>query len=627
MGFPALPYKPTRCTGSFYSHWSYTAACRDAVPDIGKRELTEVYCMRKTKIICTLGPSTDKEGVLRDLIANGMNVARFNFSHGSHEEHLGRLEKLKALREELGKPVAALLDTKGPEIRLKDFKNGVENLVAGQTFTLTTRDVEGTNEICSITYKDLPMDVEPNGTIMLDDGLIKLQIQTVNDTDIVCTVLNNGKIKNKKGVNVPGVHLSMPYMSQRDKDDIIFGIQQGYDFIAASFVRTAQDVYDIRNLLNQYDSNIRIIAKIENREGVNNIDSILAAADAVMVARGDLGVEIDFTELPGIQKTIIDRSFSFGKPIVTATQMLDSMIVNPRPTRAEISDVANAIYDGTSAIMLSGETAAGAYPVEALKTMSAIAERTEQEGFHLRGRQMDSNPGKISVSDATAHAACLTARDVNAAAIVTVSESGTTARLLSKYRPQQPIIACVMREQVQRQLSLSWGITPLMMSLAHSTDELIEMSTALAKENGYLHNGELAVVTAGVPVGVSGTTNMIKIHMVGNCLATGVGVGPENNDVASGKACVCRTMDEVRAKFKPGMVLVVPSTSNEMLSFVRDAAALVVEEPGLNSHAAIAGKALLKPTVVGAAGATSHIRDGLMVAVDCAHGSVQRLQG
>ena len=583
--------------------------------------------MRKTKIICTLGPSTDKEGVLRDLIANGMNVARFNFSHGSHEEHLGRLEKLKALREELGKPVAALLDTKGPEIRLKDFKNGVENLVAGQTFTLTTRDVEGTNEICSITYKDLPMDVEPNSTIMLDDGLIKLQIQTVNDTDIVCTVLNSGKIKNKKGVNVPGVHLSMPYMSQRDKDDIIFGIQQGYDFIAASFVRTAQDVYEIRNLLNQYDSNIRIIAKIENREGVNNIDSILAAADAVMVARGDLGVEIDFTELPGIQKTIIERSFSFGKPIVTATQMLDSMMVNPRPTRAEISDVANAIYDGTSAIMLSGETAAGAYPVEALKTMSAIAERTEQEGFHLRGRTMDSNPGKISVSDATAHAACLTARDVNAAAIVTVSESGTTARLLSKYRPQQPIIACVMREQVQRQLSLSWGITPLMMSLAHSTDELIEMSTALAKENGYLHNGELAVVTAGVPVGVSGTTNMIKIHMVGNCLATGVGVGPENNDVASGKACVCRTMDEVRAKFKPGMVLVVPSTSNEMLSFVRDAAALVVEEPGLNSHAAIAGKALLKPTVVGAAGATSHIRDGLMVAVDCAHGSVQRLQG
>ena len=584
--------------------------------------------MRKTKIICTLGPSTDKDGVLRELIANGMNVARFNFSHGSHEEHKGRLDLLKSLREELGKPVAALLDTKGPEIRLKDFKNGTEMLEAGQTFTLTTRDVEGTKEICSITYKDLPQDVAPGGTIMLDDGLIKLQIQTVNDTDIVCTVLNNGKIKNKKGVNVPGVHLSMPYMSQRDKDDIIFGIEQGFDFIAASFVRTAQDVYEIRNLLNEYDSNIRIIAKIENREGVNNIDSILAAADAVMVARGDLGVEIDFTELPGIQKNIIERSFSFGKPIVTATQMLDSMMVNPRPTRAEISDVANAIYDGTSAIMLSGETAAGAYPVEALKTMSAIAERTETENRARVEYLTEATNGKISVSDATAHAACLTAKDVNAAAIVTESESGTTARLLSKYRPQQPIIACVMKEQVQRQLSLSWGITSLMMPLAHSTDELIEMSTALAKENGFLHNGELAVVTAGVPVGISGTTNMIKIHMVGNCLATGVGVGPENAEVsnATGKACVCRTLDEVRAKFKPGMVLVVPSTSNEMLNYVRDAAALVVEEPGLNSHAAIVGKALLKPTVVGAVGATSHIRDGLMIAVDCAHGSVQRLQ-
>ena len=584
--------------------------------------------MRKTKIICTLGPSTDKGDVLRELIANGMNVARFNFSHGSYEEHGGRLANLKALREELGKPVAALLDTKGPEIRLKEFKNGVEMLEAGQTFTLTTREVEGTKEICSITYKDLPHDVHEGGTIMLDDGLIMLRIEKVTDTDITCTVLNNGKIKTKKGVNVPGVHLSMPYLSQKDREDIIFGIQNGFDFIAASFVRTAQDVYDIRNLLNEYDSNIRIIAKIENREGVNNIDSILSAADAVMVARGDLGVEIDFTELPGIQKNIIDRSFSFGKPIVTATQMLDSMMVNPRPTRAEISDVANAIYDGTSAIMLSGETAAGAYPVEALKTMSAIAERTENEPHYRDERFKDAAHGQISVSDATAHAACLTARDVNAAAIVTVSESGNTARLLSKYRPTQPIIACVMDEQVQRQLSLSWGITSLLMGPAKSTDELIEMSTALAQKNGYLHNGELAVVTAGVPVGVSGTTNMIKIHMVGNCLSTGVGVGRENADLtsASGKACVCRTLDEVRAKFKPGMVLVVPSTTNEMLEYVRDAAALVVEEAGLNSHAAIAGKALLKPTIVGALGACSHIRDGLDIAVDCAHGTVQRLQ-
>ena len=556
--------------------------------------------MRKTKIICTLGPATDKEGVLRALVENGMNVARFNFSHGSHEEHKGRLDALKAIREELDTPVAALLDTKGPEIRLKDFKNGAETLEAGQTFTLTTRDVEGTRDIVSITYKDLPHDVKAGGSIMLDDGLIKLSIKEVSDTDIVCTVLNSGKIKNKKGVNVPGVHLSMPYMSQRDRDDIIFGIEQGFDFIAASFVRTAQDVYEIRNLLNMYDSKIRIVAKIENPEGVENIDSILSAADAVMVARGDLGVEIDFSELPSIQKSIIDRSYSFGKPIVTATQMLDSMISNPRPTRAEISDVANAIYDGTSAIMLSGETAAGAYPVEALKTMALIAERTE----------------------------ALTAQDVNASAIVTVSESGNTARLLSKYRPEQPIIAFVMRPQVQRQLALSWGITPLLMPLAHSTDELIEVSTTLAEKYGYIHNGELAVVTAGVPVGVSGTTNMVKIHMVGNCLASGVGVGREDADNASatGKACVCRSIDEIKARFKPGMILVLPSTNNSMMAYIREAAALVVEEPGLNSHAAIVAKALLKPAIVGAQGATSHIRDGLDIAVDCAHGSVQSLQ-
>ena len=455
--------------------------------------------MRKTKIICTLGPSTDKEGVLRELIANGMNVARFNFSHGSHEEHLGRLEKLKALREELGKPVAALLDTKGPEIRLKDFKNGVENLVAGQTFTLTTRDVEGTNEICSITYKDLPMDVEPNGTIMLDDGLIKLQIQTVNDTDIVCTVLNNGKIKNKKGVNVPGVHLSMPYMSQRDKDDIIFGIQQGYDFIAASFVRTAQDVYDIRNLLNQYDSNIRIIAKIENREGVNNIDSILAAADAVMVARGDLGVEIDFTELPGIQKTIIDRSFSFGKPIVTATQMLDSMIVNPRPTRAEISDVANAIYDGTDAVMLSGESAAGKYPVEAVKMQASIALETEKYlPAHAPLEVPADAHGTRVVNNVVGMSAVNMATTVGAKCITVPTTTGRTARLISHFRPNMPICAFSRNDWAVQQMIMYWGVIPHKAEITQGTvNGTIVKAIDTAKELGYVESGDLTVATAG----------------------------------------------------------------------------------------------------------------------------------
>ena len=580
--------------------------------------------MRKTKIICTLGPSTDKEGVLRKMMLAGMNVARFNFSHGSHEEHMGRLKMLRSLREELDLPVATLLDTKGPEIRLCDFKNYVETLDAGQSFTLTTREVEGTKEICGISYADLPNDVAVGGTIMLDDGLIQLKIQEVTATDIVCTVMNSGTIKSKKGVNVPGVHLSMPYMSPRDKADILFAIENDYDFIAASFVRNAQDIYEIRKVLDEHNSRIRIIAKIENQEGVDNLDAILAAADAVMVARGDLGVEIDFTEIPSIQKHIISRSFAFGKPVVTATQMLDSMIENPRPTRAEITDVANAIYDGTSAIMLSGETAAGKYPEEAVRTMSAIAERTEADRTVLSAINDSLTGAKLSISDATAHAACTTAADVSADAIVTVTESGTTARLLSKYRPQTPIIACVMDKQVQRQLALSWGITPLMMEEAHSTDALIDMSVATAEKAGYLHSGDLAVVTAGVPVGISGTTNMIKVHMVGDCLCMGSGVG--NHSVARGTACVCRTSEEIAAKFTPGCVLVVPGTNNDMLPWIREAAAVVTVEGGLNSHAAIVGLTLDKPVIVGAFSATENIKDGQLIAVDSAHGTVQSLQ-
>ena len=579
--------------------------------------------MRKTKIICTLGPATDKEGVLRKLIENGMNVARFNFSHGSYEEHRARLDQLEALREELGQPVAALLDTKGPEIRLKEFANGIELLEAGQKFTLTTRDVIGTKEICSITYKDLPGDVAEGGTIMLDDGLIQLHIDKVTATDIECTVVNGGKIKNKKGVNVPDVHLSMPYMSQRDKEDIIFGAKNGFDFIAASFVRTAEDVYEIRKVLQDVNPRMRIIAKIENREGVNNIDAILAAADAIMVARGDLGVEIDFTEIPGIQKNIIHRSFTFGKPVITATQMLDSMMENPRPTRAEITDVANAIYDGTSAIMLSGETAAGKYPVEAVRTMAAIAERTEADQNYLSSVRNGQSGIKLSVSDATAHAACTTAMDVKARAIVTVSESGSTARLLSKYRPEPPIIACVMDPQVGRQLNLSWGIIPLQMPLANSTDELIEMSVTTAQSAGFLQNGDVAVVTAGVPVGVSGTTNMIKIHTIGDRLVSGVGIGSQK---VTGIACCCSTPEEVALKFKPGMVLVIPGTNNELLGAMRDACAIITQEAGANSHAAIVGLALGKPVIAGASGASRLIPDGAKIVVDCVHGSVQMLQ-
>ncbi len=455
--------------------------------------------MRKTKIICTLGPSTDQEGVLRELIANGMNVARFNFSHGSHEEHLGRLQQLKALREELNQPVAALLDTKGPEIRLKDFKNGVEILEAGQHFTLTTRDVEGTKEICSITYKDLPQDVAAGGVIMLDDGLIKLRILSVNDTDILCEVLNSGKIKNKKGVNVPGVHLSMPYMSQRDRDDIIFGIQQGFDFIAASFVRTADCIREIKAMLDEQGSSMKVIAKIENAEGIENLDAIIEAADGIMVARGDMGVEIPAEKVPHIQKKIIRKCNEACKIVITATQMLDSMIRNPRPTRAEVTDVANAVYDGTDAVMLSGETAMGKYPVEALRMMVSIALETESHLDYAGYRQRKVTEQNMkNVSNAVCFASVSTAHDLNADVIIAPSITGFTTQMLSKWRPGARIIGMSPSMATVRQMQLQWGVVPVWSRRAESTDELIENSVEELKDRGLVDEGELAVITAGV---------------------------------------------------------------------------------------------------------------------------------
>ena len=579
--------------------------------------------MRKTKIVCTMGPSTDKPGILRQLMENGMNVARFNFSHGDYEEHKGRFDALRALSKELDLPVAAMLDTKGPEIRLGTFKNGVEKLVTGQKFTLTSREVEGTNEICSVSYKELPRDVAAGGRIMLDDGLIELRIDEVGDTDIVCTVCNDGVIKTKKGVNVPGVHLSMPYMSQRDTSDILFGVEQGFDLISASFARNAQDIMDIRHILDEHNSKIRIIAKIENQEGIDNIDEILTVADGIMVARGDMGVEIDFAEIPAIQKHLIDRAMAAGKLCITATQMLDSMMINPRPTRAEITDVANAIYDGTSAIMLSGETAAGKHPLEALKAMGAIAEYTENDSsFDNLVHHTALDDGRLSISAAVAHAACTTAADINASAIITVSKSGETARLLSKCRPDTRIIACVLDETVRRQLNAYWGITPLIMDYAHSTDELISKSVETAQSAGIIKPGDMVVVTAGVPVGVSGTTNMIKVHLVGNSLVSGVGIGSDN---ARGNVCVCHTAAEAAKKMKPGDILVAPYTSNDLLPYMREASGVIVEEPGTNSHAAIVGLTLGKAVIVGATRATSLLHDGMMISMDCEHGVVQKM--
>lgn len=576
--------------------------------------------MRRTKIVCTLGPSTDKSGILREMLLSGMNVARFNFSHGTHDDHKRRLQELIALRDELDMPVAALLDTKGPEIRLKKFKGGKTQLKANSKFILTARDIEGDETICSITYKNLVNDLSVGSTVLLADGLIALLVKEIIDEDIVCEVQNNGSISDNKGVNVPGVKLSLPYLSGKDKDDIMFGIENGFDFIAASFTRSAQDILEIRRLLDSRKcDNIRIIAKIENSEGVDNIDEIIAVSDGIMIARGDMGVEIDFTEIPIIQKQIIQHCYKSGRPAITATQMLESMMENPRPTRAEITDVANAIYDGTSAIMLSGETAAGKYPVEAVKTMAAIALRTESDINYDKRLRTASNEAHLSVAAAVAHAACTTAMDIQANAIVTVTKSGETARLLCKYRPVTPIIACVLTEQTRRHLSLSWGITPIVMNYANDTDELIEKSIDAALEKSLLVSGDLVVITAGVPVGVSGTTNMIKAHLVGNSLLSGVGVGKAN---AVGNVCVCRTEEDLKEKFKPQCVLVVQSTSNDMLEYLRDASAIISEEPGLNSHAAIVGLTLGKPVIVGAIGATRTLHDGMHVSVNSERGLV-----
>lgn len=469
--------------------------------------------MLKTKIICTLGPATDDENVLRELIKNGMNVARMNFSHGSYTEHIQRISAFKQIRKEFGFPVALMLDTKGPEIRIRKFENGQAELIAGQTFTLTTRDVLGNNEIVSVTYKDLPEDLESGCTILIDDGLIELAVDRSEKENIVCTVINGGILSNNKSMNMPCAQIRLPYMSNQDKSDILFGIENGFDFIAASFVRTKQDVQTIRTLLEENKgTHINIVAKIENQEGVDNIDEIIGVSDGIMVARGDMGVEIPFENIPYIQKTLIKKCYSAGKRVIVATQMLDSMMRNPRPTRAETTDVANAIYDGTSAIMLSGETAAGKYPIESLETMVKIAKKTESE-IHYKKRFEETHFPMRNTTDAISHATCTTAHDLNAAAIITVTKSGHTARMVSKFRPDCPIIAATINETVWRQLALSWGVYPIMSDIKASTDELFDHVVDRALAAGLIKNGDLVVITGGVPLGVSGTTNILKVQI------------------------------------------------------------------------------------------------------------------
>ena len=576
--------------------------------------------MRKTKIICTLGPSTEDDKVLKELMIEGMNVARFNFSHGDHAQHEKNLNRVKKLREELGLPIAALLDTKGPEIRVKTFKGGKVTLTDGQKFVLTTREIEGNEEEVSITYKNLIDDIKVGAKILMDDGLISMRVDSMTETDIICIVENGGVVSNNKGVNVPNVALSMPYVSERDKADIIFGIEQGFDFIAASFVRTAEDILQIREILSQHNCNfINIIAKIENMQGVDNIDDIIRVSDGVMIARGDMGVEIPLEEVPSIQKMIIKKVYNAEKIVITATQMLDSMMKNPRPTRAEATDVANAIYDGTSAIMLSGETAAGLYPVEALKTMVKIAERAEADidlVKRFNARESLVNP---DITNAIAHATCTTAMDLNAKAIVTVTKSGKTARMISKYRPVCPIIGCSPYENVWRQLNLSWGVLPVMVDEKTNTDDLFEHAIEQAEQMKYVRQGDITVITAGVPLGVSGTTNLIKVHVVGHILVKGRGV---NNRKTTASLCVGKDEMDIIENFKEGDIIVLPETSNDIMDELRQASGIIVENEGHNSHAGIVGLSLDIPVILGAANATDILTSGAVVTIDAEKGLV-----
>ena len=471
--------------------------------------------MRKTKIVCTLGPATDNEEVLRQMMLEGMNVARCNFSHATYDEHKKRMDMIKKLRKEVGQPVAILLDTKGPEVRVKNFKDGRVTLEEGQLFTLTADEVEGTKDKVSVTYNRLYEDLEVGMRVLIDDGLIEMTVEQVDRTNIVCRVINGGVVSNHKGVNVPDVDLSMPYISDKDREDILFGISQDVDFIAASFVQKKEDILQLRRLLEKNGgSDIKIIAKIENAQGVTNIDDIIEVSDGIMVARGDMGVEIPYEEVPVIQKKIIKKVYRTCKLVITATQMLESMIKNPRPTRAETTDVANAIYDGTSAIMLSGETAAGAYPVEAVKTMVRIAERTEQDVDYRKRFYQSARETDTDITNAICHASCTTALDLNAKAIVTVTKSGTSARMLSKYRPESDIISCATTEKVCRQLSLTWGVTPIVIKEEKEVFHLFDKAIQAAVKMKLLGAGDLTVITSGVPIGVSGTTNMMKVQVV-----------------------------------------------------------------------------------------------------------------
>ncbi len=578
--------------------------------------------MRRTKIVCTLGPATDSVEIIKKLIENGLDAARINFSHGTHESHAVVVSMLKQAREELNAPVPLILDTKGPEIRTKTIGADKVLLEKGGKYTLTTREVVGDENISSVTYMGLPNDLKKGTRVLIDDGLVELEVERITDTDIECKVINGGYISSNKGINIPGVTINLPSLTEKDISDIKFGIEMGFDYIAASFIRNASDVIKIRRVLEENGgSHIHIISKIENREGVDNIDEILEVSDGIMVARGDLGVEIPIEEVPLVQKTLIKKANQSSKLVITATQMLESMITNPRPTRAESNDVANAIFDGTDATMLSGETAKGDYPVEAVAMMARIAEKTESSIDYIKRLTKKHEKTVVNTTNAISFAACSVAAELKTACISTVTKSGFTAKMISKFKPVCPVAASSFDPVVFRQLNLVWGCKPVLVDRIETDEQIFALAKDTAVKAGLAKDGDSIVIAVGVPVGVSGTTNTIRVEFVGDVICKGIGIGEKS---ATGTAKVITTFEDGEKRFRPGDILVTEATTNEMLPIMKKAAAIVVgpvanEE---NNHAEIVGRTLDIPVILCNSKITNIIRDSTPITVEAGTGFV-----
>ncbi len=578
--------------------------------------------MRRTKIVCTLGPATDSVEKIKTLIENGLDAARINFSHGTHESHAVTIGMLKQAREELDAPIPLILDTKGPEIRIKKFDTEEVRLKTGNKFTLTTRELDGNENIVSVTYEGLPGDLEKGMRVLIDDGLVELKVDLINGEDIECTIINGGVLSANKGVNIPDAKINLPSLTERDINDIKFGIKMDFDYIAASFIRSASDVIKIRNVLEQNGGgHIHIISKIENREGVDNIDEILAVSDGIMVARGDLGVEIPIEEVPLVQKMLIKKANSLSKLVITATQMLESMITNPRPTRAEANDVANAIFDGSDAIMLSGETAKGDYPVESVATMARIAEKIESTIDYLDKLSTKPEQFMINTTNAISYAACSVAAELKTACISTVTKSGFTAKMISKFKPVCPVAASSFDPVVYRQLNLVWGCKPVLVEKINDDNEVYSLAVDTAVKAGLAEHGDSVVIAVGVPVGISGTTNTIRVEMVGDIICEGIGIGTKS---ATGIARIVKTLEEAEGRFRPGDIMVTEATTNELLPIIKKAGAIVVGPVANaeNNHAEIVGRTLDIPVILCNAKITNIIKDSSVITVDSARGFI-----